>query len=62
MNDERKIDHSRPEAGFEPTSFNLEQRIEMMLEFDERKDEPEDLRTEDLDTENTWPSRRGTRA
>ena len=47
----------RPGVGFQPSSIDVDRSLQMMLEFDE-DGEPENLGDEDLDTEETWPSRR----
>ena len=50
-----------PGVGFQPPSVDADRSVEMMLEFDDKDDEPENLGYEDLDTEETWPSRRETK-
>ncbi len=50
-------------VGFEPSSIEYDQAMEMTLDFEEQDDREgaEDLDEKDLDTENTWPSRRRTK-
>ena len=48
----------RKGIGFEPSSMEYDQTVDLTLDFDDEDDGTEDLDDQDLDTENTWPSRR----
>jgi hypothetical protein len=48
-------------VGFEPSSMDYDQTMEMSLDFGDEDDGTEDLDEDDLHTENTWPSRREAR-